>query len=315
MSPIAVPNDDSVADVVWGTHPDTGHFASFMATALWHARFDGERWSAPEKIAEADAIWWDASSVAVVNVADVLHVVARAYDNVHSAQPWSGAIYARWRDHHWSVTPLHPPHFVPRYLAVFGTGDELQLLYTGTVREGSSLEFNALARMRSSDNGLTWSDPKLIRRLTGRNGYWLRADSLPPNGLQLSWVALPDTTSDVSRVEQLVSTDGEVWRDAIALEVPGRVSAYASVDSRSGLHLVLQSMENAAYTVNWRLEGWSSLTAIPADGPVSTPTFLRIAGDRTLLAWNTLFQAAVPNNSSLAPHLVTSQLTETCRER
>lgn len=314
LAPLALPADDGAVDVIWGQQPDTGKFVSFLATSLWHARFDGVRWTAPEKIAEADAIWWDGATNSAIRLAGVLHVVSRAYDNTHGPQPWMGAIHVQRASGRWFASSIQPRDFFPRYTALLGAKpNELILIYSGSIRLGDSLEVNGLAMMNSVDGGASWSAPKLLRRLTGRSGYWLRADRTDAGEYRALWATLPDRDGGVSRLDQLISADGVTWRDTPGLVLPWQATGFAATHAENE-HVVIQAIDGAMYATSWLRTGWKRPTQLPFEHEGVMAATIIEDPHRVLLAWNVIRRSPVPNDPHFSLQLMISRLRECSRQ-
>jgi len=309
MAPLALPAGDSAVDVIWGTHPDSANLSSFIATALWYARFDGIEWTSPQRIAEADAIWWDGSTNAAIRVDKNLHVVTRAYDNTHGARPWIGAIYLRRSSGQWTATPIDPPDFFPRYTALLARDAlHVRLIYTGRVREGASVELNGLASIESPDGGSTWGAPSVIRHLSGRAGYWLQADH-NYSGYSLTWATLADSDTGASHISDLTSSDGQHWNDTPDLVVQGPLVGFVRVPQPNDYRIVVQSIGGILHSTEWHRGTWQPLTRITSEA-VAMAAVTAPDGGPILLTWSEMRPSELPNATDRLPVLMTSELRE-----
>jgi hypothetical protein len=316
IAPIAIPAEDGGADVLWGAHADTGRFASFIVSSLWHARYDGERWSAPTKLVELDAIWWDSGVVQAILGRTAVHLATHAHDNTHGTAPWSGALYVRRSQGRWRVSYVHPPDFSPRYIAVIETAPRrVELIFSGALRYRDSVELNDIASMHSIDGGETWSAPIPIRRLSDRSGYWLRAERAASGLYHLFWASLALSPPYASNIAHLTTSDGERWSDAGLIALPWELRAYRVIASESLLIVVSQSTDATVHHVRWRRQAWMPPFELPWARSESLPTLVRTDHD-IRLTFTTEITERSPNETAANTHrrwiLLTSRLNPEC---
>jgi hypothetical protein len=288
-----------VLHVLWGDTGDTlprdprsyGNREPALR-ALWYAQWRSGRWSTPRRIYAARQIYWDelTASALIDDAGGGLHVAFAAIDSVGSAVVHLSSDASDPRVWRASVSRLELP--VTYVALAVGDSHTLALAFVSSVISPVPHQ-DALFVMRSLDNGVSWSQPRLVTRET-------EEPALEPHmffrnqTLELLWTAQP-----VGRF-----TDGRVWHATLAADgtdlTPRSVlvlsgatnGSRVAMDACGTLHLVLREFRHVggpegrselAYA-RFAQDHWTALE-YPFPIPSGHPSIVAV-GDALHLFWN-----------------------------
>jgi hypothetical protein len=315
ISPRAVQANDSAAHVVWATSPDTSHSQDMQATALWYARFDGTRWSTPQRIFSAFNLSWRYNFAGMRSVRGDVYIAAPALEDMHTYARHAGVAYIRRVSGKWSVSWVESGS-VPAYVTLSFVRDRDPIIaFLGTVfRPGTDAQTNTLSIARSPDGGATWHRPAVLRHLGDDTAYDLQL--VGSDSLHLLWAFHTSTSFHYAdSVQHAVSVDaGRSWRALPALTNPtGLESPHVVALSDHELHLVAREMPlGTLLHAAWVHGTWTPVARLPFEPAASVP-ILSAVSHTAYLAWGAARSNAIPGIAgAVAPALLLSSLVSDC---
>ena len=233
----AVGDDSGNAHVFWGESPDTGVDQHLSVRSVWYARFDGNRWTEPERVLSDTPMLWNNTYTAIASSNGDVHLVVPA----QAFAPPTHLI-TRFRDGRWNVRRHEWPALYTS-LAVTSRGT-LLLGYIGAADTGRT----DVAVAVSHDRGMTWSKPMLVHR-AGLSGNWgLQVVAGAGEAIYAVWEASSPTAPDRDAIvlgnekhdslQGAVTRDnGATWQRIPGLHVPGGVAGLQAVGAFGAVHL------------------------------------------------------------------------------
>ena len=262
-SPVAVANGERGATVIWGESPGTPVTIAAAwpptTTHLWAARFDGDHWSKPGQVFQADEIKWQKESIGRFTQSNGSSWVAAPYRLGTN----SGVVIGRF--HGDSVDLRQMSSRAPvGYAAIVVRASGQMLLAFVAPDLSVERDGNSVFVVTSSDGGTTWSTPTLVSRSGLHPATQVRAIVDGDGFVHLIW--LQDTANKELVLRHVVSRDfGLGWSEAqdlnagpsitllrVAYEACGSIAAIFEA-RRAGESGLYQSLWDGAWTAPSRL--------------------------------------------------------------
>lgn len=166
--PKIIAGTDGDIHLVWAefdsTRYDAVDWAEGRKTSLWHSVLTRGQWSAPERIYRADDLQWtkDAGHVAIDGSGELDVVVYAFTQRTHE----SGVVRVHHGASGWT-TALLPYRAMSGEVAILSHDDSIVVLFGGT--SFGPTDSTGVTLIESSDRGVTWTRPVVVRRLAGRS--------------------------------------------------------------------------------------------------------------------------------------------------
>ena len=284
IAPRVVTHPPGSVDVVWGSSSDTNNSPASHVSALWHARYDGDKWSTPELLVRAGEIHWRAPTfAAAVRQGRRLHVVAPYYER---ATQDAGVLHIDGTTGAFSATRIRQ-RALPGYATITGENDG-SLLVTFVESELDSLPNGGhLYAIRSTDGGRTWSRPQLV--------HWSGAGMVrdvtilrgtPETVLVWAEVSKGAFYPDSFRIARTVD-HGRHWTEFAALSAGGEFVGLQARDDRSSMvQVVMQLIGDTSSLKYFRADGHGTIDSLTLARDVSSlPRLIAVSPDTTMLIW------------------------------
>jgi hypothetical protein len=276
--PRAAVDDSGTLHVVWA-EPDTtrrhkstpSRSASPELRSVWHASLRDGRWSQADRIYEGRRLAWDEAQTSrlIVDARNTMHVAFVSSDSTGTSVIHLSATAASSR--HWRSIAVRSQAGVSYLdLAVGADGNAAIALVTAVAFPKPRA--NVLALMRSTDGGITWTEPAVITEPEEEEAIEPHVFFDHDAVLRLEWVQQPGASSFVG---------GTVWHTAVtgsrrhstsqlALPTDAMTShSQAALDSCGALHLLTIAYPHTGLELRYaRLAagGWTAWTR-PFDVP------------------------------------------------
>lgn len=317
ISPRVFAGADSTVEVFWATGPGTAASA-VGGTQLWHAIFDGLRWTNPDRVAQLDMVFWNGSSEAAMNFPDGLGIAAPAH-NAGEAGVDVGVVYLHrtvtgWR-RSWVETGTLPANYVG--LSKDRLNNPVIAFIGSTVDRAHGFRKGVFVT-RSSDRGASWDRPLLVRELVSdTTAEQLNVVVGAKGEFHLLWLEFAHGTPR-SSVRHLVSNDdGRTWSRSDEFTFPSGTEVFSvvHVPGNGLLSVGLQPLRRLIELATWNARGWSRIARPVPDSAFSLPTLSYLAPSSFVLTWGVLKRtASAASPSGLpAPQSVYTTLPNSCR--
>ena len=301
----ARPATNGAVHVVWGVPADSTSPPFREVSSVWYARFDGARWSAPERIMSGMPINWRWSAAVLSNGEDVV-VAAPAFDTLGSA-----VLSATRTRRAWVPARIQPSGFPPNTIALVVEDSQAVVFYPmyGPGNDTVGLHMRRLVRNRD------WTDAALVKTVTPVALTPRVAATRTPDGTyHLFWSHQLGRDNDL--IQHTSSRDLIAWRASDGLSIGGGLYDFTvAADGPSAVRLVARTKvhKHLATTV-WTNDGPGRLEELSFVDPATPPTLTAFGRDTLVLTWSTVWLKREPDNV-LSPGLVTvySRSVRSCR--
>ncbi|HKO15882.1 MAG TPA: hypothetical protein VJU87_06565 [Gemmatimonadaceae bacterium] len=280
-------------DVIYGGRaPGRASFPDDVVD-LWYTRFEGGRWSAPERI-YADTVMWGDAVPPLVRLGDTLESIVPTKLG-QGGSPRVPLMLLRRARGRWTTDVL-PIDGV--YAALAPVPGGLVTAYV-TVSRDARIDHNSLYVSRSTRERAGWSTGQLIHSAGNGNVedpvLLARGDSL-----WLAWIesvlitdprrndgATAATRSRDSIGMALSADGGRTWRRMPPLPVGGAANGLFALEHDGGIHLTYRMLGadrvRQAYAV-WRGTSWRRAELLDGPEPASHAV-LAVVRDTLWIAW------------------------------
>jgi hypothetical protein len=291
--PRAALDSSGTAHVVWASSDSAVDEIPPSAPSIWYARFDGRRWTEPERLATGHRYYWSSATVSPLIVRGrTLHFVVSTSGE---GLTYFHATGGRWMAQHVGIPIVYNGYPA---LAVLGSG-KLVLLAQGPQRRGrEGWSESGVFISRSDDGGLTWTTPALISSGDAEPAYdfqlleshgrlyalWFQqTDSLGRPALA------PNLSNSPGRIYVAESADaGATWRQLAPTALLQNADGLQAMVGDDGV-LIVTLADRVAEDIlltTWK-GAWRPFARIPAAPNPSHPTLGRGDAQRPVLTWGT----------------------------
>jgi len=302
---IATGGQDGIVDVFFATPPAATPEDLRYASQVWHATFDGDVWSTPELVTQAQSIeWYSGPMVGLLKHNGVLHLAASVFDTSHA--PAAGVLYARRDRAGWHTRWLDAPGPLVGFLAFAPLGrDSIGLFFTGDMHPADSLAH--IGVIWTADNGATWGEPKPIRPITLRSeGHWLQAISVD-HTIHLVWANttyLRARPGEHTTVVHLTTTDGSSWRAQSPLQFVNALSGFAATARPDGhIEALGQGGDTNGGLTLATLNDTTWTTMRLDDEAIGRATIEALTPDSVYVTWSRVVIATFANRPLIVPKM------------
>jgi hypothetical protein len=315
----AVPGTAGTAEAFWGTAPDTFASPGFGAKEVWRARFDGQRWSNPEAVFEADRLFWSNTQPALSGAGEDTQLALPAFGTEQGTFK-TGIVFLRRRAHAW-VHDWIELGFPPSYVALTSTRAHQPVVAFITGGDGANapMRYGVYVVRSKSEQG-DWGTPQLIAPIAAPALVWLPVLVTGQDGtLHLLWVDQPrGNTERAPMLYHMQSTDGgEMWSSVPSLSLPEGVDALrGAVVGPDDLIFVMRFSRSGKIGVaTWGASTWSNVTQPFAEPALSLPTLALTSARELYVTWGTGRPGAMPSSPEFAaPALMFARRRAACAD-
>jgi hypothetical protein len=289
--PRAIVDGSGVAHVVWASADSGVDLIPPTVSSIWYARFDGQHWSDPVRVATGHRYYWSSASVSQLVMHDgILHLAV--------ATLGQGIFYLHGAGGRWAVQRIGSASPLLGYpnLAVLASGRLVLVVQSpsGTVTRGVGSGAFAL---HSDDGGATWSPPQLISTVDAEPAYDHQLLLDPLGRLHAVWFQQTDSSGEPATQANLSNSPGRVhiaesvdngltWRGLPPSDFLPNADGLQTMQADDGSILVAladRAGERILLTT-WR-DGWRPFSGIPAAPNPFHPIFGRGDAQRAVLTW------------------------------
>lgn len=246
--------------------------------AVWHATFQGDRWSRPEAVAQGQYVSWQARAPQVVlDDEGHLHFVA----SLAGSAQGEGIVHFVLVDHFWRRHDTGIDEIYPS-IASLGAG-RMSLVTVRTDAHGQ----NQLIERRSTDNGVTWSPPQRVLSDSDTGPAYKPLVRFAGDRLSLAWLGERSAKGSMWRVAHRLALDA-IWGAPATLEMSGVILNAPFATSRCGDAIALAEAiaPGGAPLIQRLVEEKGRITQRPFGDSLSLAPAVVVSDDRMFEMWN-----------------------------
>jgi len=311
--------DDPVVEA--GANPHTTLLSTWRGnfTGLWHASYQHGKWSKPERVARADEIIWNSTSHAIPVATSDGGFVTAAPAIARSSNSSTGEILvARWHSGKWSISrvSIHQT-MAPAYVTIASQAKTLILGYI-TSTEGDAADENSVFVTRSTNDGMAWSSPILVRRSGAMPAYMPQLLALRDGSIGFVWNEGEHGQLDASILSYTRSTDhGLTWSAPIELIAPKQGDVRPTSDGCSRVLAVFErgTLPQMVMQTSYMDGGkWSAPATFAPDRTSVSPSIASDTNGCAYAVWNSIARDSLRASGEgvTSPHIT---YASTCQSK
>jgi hypothetical protein len=317
IRPIPILDASGVLSLFWSESPVPGEFS--RTTSLWHAEFDGKKWSQPHKLYENRRVLWYPHSSTVLVAGSDLHVLAAARG------PGAGITHVRRVKGKWSSAFIPIRGASGQFSARMLGRDSLVVVVVATdskvrVSNGQHVFVHVAAvtdTVWESGRRLQWSglDGAVLPKL-----FPIRAGGADSKSFAVFWGHIPAAGRGIDTVYSLVSSENiRTWMPASPLVLTSVSHTYEMEQDHQGkIHLITLGSPSPQYMplhhAEWFNGRWSQPDSI-GYASTSLVTLSALSADTILAAWSVTEKSSPDGSTGPLPVTTVALLHQTCGTR
>ncbi len=311
QDPRAVPLDNGIAEVFWGSAPTTSPAPS--VTRIAYARFDGNAWTTPQTLVQATSLGWADGLYDVLRAGGVTYIAIPGYTTLEG-RAVHGIATVRIASDTPTVSWRHLNTSVANVVLIGSDVGQKVMAFIATLDRPDGRRYGVFSAPVNDAEDTTGT--LLVKKVgPDTTAMWLKSVRIA-NAFHLLWIEQAKGTRD-SRIMHASSSDqGKTWAVGLPMVLPGGTNLFEVATIGESIVVALQEPTSGLLQVVTSRDGWMPLHRPFAEPAFTGARFAVLGPDSLGINWGVGSPGAIPYAPQFpAPSQRSSVLRRHCPTR